>query len=41
VFNHDGTRIAFDSDRGSIGNANHDIFTISPTGSEELRPTTP
>jgi len=41
VFNHDGTRIAFDSDRGSIGNANHDIFTISPTGSEELRLTTP
>jgi len=40
VFNHDGTRIAFDSDRGSIGNANHDIFTISPTGTEELRLTT-
>jgi len=40
VFNHDGTRIAFDSDRGSIGNANHDIFTISPTGTEERRLTT-
>ena len=40
VFNHNGTRIAFDSDRGQIGNANHDIFTMSPTGTDELRLTT-
>lgn len=40
VFNHDGTRIAFDSDRGTVGNANHDIFSIAPDGSAELRLTT-
>ena len=40
VFNHDGTRIAFDSDRGQIGNANHDIFSINLDGSGEERLTT-
>lgn len=40
VFNHDGTRIAFDSDRGQIGNANHDIFSIRTDGTDEIRLTT-
>lgn len=40
VFNHDGSRIAFSSDRGQIGNANHDIFTIRPDGTDEIRLTT-
>ena len=40
VFNHDGTRIAFDSDRGTVGNANHDIYTIDTAGNGELRLTT-
>ncbi len=40
VFNHDGTRIAFDSDRGQIGSANHDIFSINLQGGDEQRLTT-
>lgn len=40
TFNHTGTRIAFESDRGSVGQANQDIFTISPNGADELRLTT-
>ena len=41
TFNHDGTRIAFDSVRGnSTFNANHDIFTINPDGTGEVRLTT-
>ncbi len=36
-FSGDGSRIAFDSDRGAIGNANHDIFSINPDGTNELR----
>jgi TolB protein len=40
VFNHDGTRIAFDSDRLQAGVGYHDIYTIAPDGSAELRLTT-
>lgn len=40
TFNHNGTRIAFDSDRGSLGNATHDIYTIAPDGTGEIRLTT-
>ena len=40
TFNPNDSRIAFDSDRGSAGNANHDIFTINPDGTGELRLTT-
>jgi uncharacterized repeat protein (TIGR01451 family) len=38
AFNGDGTRIAFDSDRFlSGGGANHDIYSIAPDGTGELR----
>lgn len=40
VFNHDGTRIMFDSQRGVINNAIWDIFTIAPDGTDEIRLTT-
>lgn len=40
VFNHDVTRIMFDSQRGVIGNAIWDIFTIAPDGTDEIRLTT-
>ena len=39
-FNNDGTRIAFESQRGGIGNSQWDIFTIKPDGTGETRLTT-
>jgi hypothetical protein len=37
VFNHDGSRIMFDSQRGTLSNANWDIYTINPDGTGEIR----
>lgn len=40
VFNHDGTRIAFDTVRNITTGNNRDIYTIRTDGSDEIRLTT-
>lgn len=39
-FNHNGSRIVFESQRGSIGNSQWDIYSINPDGTDETRLTT-
>ncbi len=40
VFNHDGSRIMFDSQRGTLADSTWDIYTINPDGTGEIRLTT-
>lgn len=37
VYNHNGSRIMFDSQRGVIGAGSWDIYTVAPDGSDEIR----